>query len=249
MKHLVSFIFLLSCALSLSAKDRIMLRSGLEMSVKVVQVGNEQIIYKESDDEDASEQALDIKDVYMISYETRGIVYITQDGKRVSEDATAMNWLKEDAPQWVYLVEGKIYPAYNLQILEDQIVFDRIVGKKKGFLSSKKEMASMALKKEEVFLIKYRDGSKDIITEFKPKETQKEPESVVEAEEPQEEEQQVIFHNVKSGDTLAKLAKRYNVTVEDIKEWNDLPEKLKPTARLQADMQLMLYVEIVKAEK
>lgn len=249
MKHLVSFIFLLSCALSLSAKDRIMLRSGLEMSVKVVQVGNEQIIYKESDDEDASEQALDIKDVYMISYETRGIVYITQDGKRVSEDAVSTKRIKEKAPQWVYLVEGKVYPAYNLQILEDQIVFDRIVGVKKGFLSNKVEMASMALKKEEVFLIKYLDGSKDIITEFKPKEPQKNPEPETEVEEPQEEEQQVIFHNVKSGDTLAKLAKRYNVTIEDIKEWNDLPEKLKPTARLQTDMQLMLYVEIVKAEK
>lgn len=252
MKNLICAIVFFCCALSVTAKDLVMLRNGLEMQVYVVQVGNDRLVYKVSDDDDATMEFVDVKDVYMIFYEKRGIVYITQEGKRVSEDAMVTELLiNDDAPSNVYLKKGKIYPAYNLQILEDEIVFDRVVAMKQKFFSKKKEMAKITLSKDEVFLIKYKDGTKDIINEFAPKEEPK-VEIEVELQEPEkptEDVQQVIFHNVKSGDTLAKLAKRYNVTVEEIKEWNDLPEKLKSTARLQNDMQLMLYVEIMETEE
>ena len=240
MRYLISSIVLLFCALSVTAKDIIMLRNGLEKEVYVVQVGNDKIVYKASKGKKAIEQFLNLEDVYMIFYEKRGIVYITQDGKRVSEDAESLKALgKKKVSSWVYLVKGKIYPAYDLRISEDAIEFKRLSGK---------DFSSMIFNKNDVFLIKYSDGTKDIITEFKPKEAPKPaiiktPE--VKPEEPVEDVQQVIFHNVKSGDTLAKLAKRYNVTVEEIKEWNELPAKLKPTARLQTDMQLMLYVDII----
>lgn len=224
------------------AKDVIMLRSGLEKEVYVIQVGNDKIVYKESKGKNATEEFLNLEDVYMISYEKRGIVYITQDGKRVSEDAESMKALKKKASSWVYLVKGKVYPAYNLKISQDEIEFKRLSGK---------DFSNMIFNKNDVFLIKYSDGTKDIITEFKPKEAPKPaitktPE--VKPEEPVEDVQQVIFHNVKSGDTLAKLAKRYNVKVEELKEWNELPAKLKPTARLQTDMQLMIYVDIITNE-
>ncbi len=224
------------------AKDVIMLRSGLEKEVYVIQVGNDKIVYKESKGKNATEEFLNLEDVYMISYEKRGIVYITQDGKRVSEDAESMKALKKKTSSWVYLVKGKVYPAYNLKISQDEIEFKRLSGK---------DFSNMIFNKNDVFLIKYSDGTKDIITEFKPKEAPKPaitktPE--VKPEEPVEDVQQVIFHNVKSGDTLAKLAKRYNVKVEDLKEWNELPAKLKPTARLQTDMQLMIYVDIITNE-
>lgn len=224
------------------AKDVIMLRSGLEKEVYVIQVGNDKIVYKESKGKNATEEFLNLEDVYMISYEKRGIVYITQDGKRVSEDAESMKALKKKASSWVYLVKGKVYPAYNLKISQDEIEFKRLSGK---------DFSNMIFNKNDVFLIKYSDGTKDIITEFKPKEAPKPaitktPE--VKPEELVEDVQQVIFHNVKSGDTLAKLAKRYNVKVEELKEWNELPAKLKPTARLQTDMQLMIYVDIITNE-
>ncbi len=255
MKYLISFIVLLSSVLCVSARDLVMLRNGLEMSVYVVQVGNDKVVYQNSNKDDATSEFIDKKDVYMIFYEKRGIVYFTPEGKRVSEDVVSAELLrKNDAPQMVYLVKGKIIPAYNLQILENQIVFDRVVTIKRGFLSSKKEMSTMSLNKDEVFLIKYKDGTRDIITEFAPKKDPKDEALEIEQEEKKpeasvEEEQQVIFHNVKSGDTLAKLAKIYNVTIDEIKEWNDLPAKLKPTARLQNDMQLMLYVEIMETEE
>lgn len=243
MRYLISSIVLFCCVLNVTAKDVITLRNGLEKEVYVVQVGNDKIVYKESKGKKATEQFLNLEDVYMIFYGKRGIVYITQDGKRVSEDAESLKTIAR-ASSWVYLVKGKIYPANDIRISENEIEFKRLRGK---------EFSSMIFNKSDVFLIKYSDGTKDIITEFKPKE-EEQPKMVVEQkpevqpEEPVEDVQQVIFHNVKSGDTLAKLAKRYNVTVEDIKEWNELPAKLKSTARLQTDMQLMLYVDIVNTE-
>ena len=48
MRYLISSIVLLFCALSVTAKDIIMLRNGLEKEVYVVQVGNDKIVYKES---------------------------------------------------------------------------------------------------------------------------------------------------------------------------------------------------------
>ena len=244
MRYLVSTIVLLCCVLGVTAKDVIMLRNGLELEVNIVQVGNDKIVYKDTKGKNATEQFLDVEDVYMISYEKRGIVYITQDGKRVSEASESMKAFKKKGMSWVCLVKGKVYPAFDVRISENEIEFKRLSGK---------DFSTMVFNKNDVFLIKYSDGTKDIITEFKPKE-EEQPKMVVEQkpevqpEEPVEDVQQVIFHNVKSGDTLAKLAKRYNVTVDDIKEWNELPAKLKPTARLQTDMQLMLYVDIVNTE-
>ena len=51
----------------------------------------------------------------------------------------------------------------------------------------------------------------------------------------------VVFHAVKKGETLEKIATHYQVTIEQVKEWNDLSSKLKPTAQLAVGTQLMIY--------
>lgn len=62
--------------------------------------------------------------------------------------------------------------------------------------------------------------------------------TAVEAPQPQFT---VIFHAVTKGDNLEKLAAKYDVTPSQIIEWNDLPQKTKPTSPLTAGMQLMIY--------
>ena len=52
-----------------------------------------------------------------------------------------------------------------------------------------------------------------------------------------------MFHTVKQGDTLNSLAGEYGVTADNIKEWNELGAKIKPTTRLQPGQQLILYVK------
>src|SRR5205807_639146 len=44
-----------------------------------------------------------------------------------------------------------------------------------------------------------------------------------------------IFHTVKAGETLASIAKRYSVTVEDLKRWN-------PVGRVAAGQKLAVEV-------
>ena len=39
-------------------------------------------------------------------------------------------------------------------------------------------------------------------------------------------------HTVRKGDTLARLAKRYNVKVADIRRWNENAEPLMPGSKL-----------------
>ena len=43
-----------------------------------------------------------------------------------------------------------------------------------------------------------------------------------------------IFYTVKAGDSLSKIAQKYNVKVKDIRVWNDLNEEsiLKPGDKL-----------------
>lgn len=68
-------------------------------------------------------------------------------------------------------------------------------------------------------------------------------EEKAETEKHEENELQVVFHRVIKGETLSSIAQKYDVAVTDIISWNDLPAKFKPTAKLQPDMQLMLYVK------
>jgi LysM repeat protein len=85
-------------------------------------------------------------------------------------------------------------------------------------------------------MIRYKSGMVDIITPIDQPEPTPEPEAT--SAEPQ---LVVVFHEVKRGDTLEKVAKTYNVTVEDLRDWNDISQKTKSTGLLSVGMQLMIY--------
>lgn len=51
------------------------------------------------------------------------------------------------------------------------------------------------------------------------------------------------IHTVKSGETLASIAKQWNVTVIQIKEWNELSSKLTGTSKLTPGTELIIYIE------
>lgn len=56
--------------------------------------------------------------------------------------------------------------------------------------------------------------------------------------QPTSSESQVVYHTVQEGDTLAKIAKRYKVTVGQIVKWNNLT-----TTELLPGKRLLLQVE------
>lgn len=187
------------------------------------------------------EELIATKDVYMLNYQKRGNVYVTPEGKRISGE-------KHDIPKdadIIYLVSGGEKAAYDIQFE------DRAIKYRETKESKKAKSNERMLLLDEIFMILYNDESKDIITDISvPADDVKAVSDTVavSAAEPEDAapKLQVVFYNVKRGDTLAKIAAQYDVTVEDLVKWNDLPSKNNKAVVLQPDMQLMIYVPVIK---
>lgn len=235
MKRISIFFLFAICALSSLAQDDIViLRDGSELKVNILQVDNDGISYN-YDKKSPASQRIDLKDIYMMHFDKRGNIYINSEGKRVTGENQKIN-KKQDV---IYLVSGKEIPCYEAQIFPNKVTY---LLSKRG--NTKVIPIAEVFALQEVFMIKYSDGMREIVTplskaEEEVKEPEPEPEPEIEDNEPK---MQVVFHNVKRGETLEIIAEKYNVTPSDIIEWNDLPKNLRPKARLRADMQLMLYV-------
>lgn len=235
MKRISIFFLFAICTLSSSAQDDIViLRDGNELKVNIIQVDNDGISYN-YDKKSPASQRIDLKDIYMMHFNKRGNIYINSEGKRV----TGENQKIGKGQDIIYLVSGKEIPCYEAQIFPNKVTY---LLSKRG--NTKVIPIAEVFALQEVFMIKYSDGMREIVTplskaEEEVKEPEPEPEPEIEDNEPK---MQVVFHNVKRGETLEIIAEKYNVTPSDIIEWNDLPKNLRPKARLRADMQLMLYV-------
>ena len=231
MKRISIFFLFAICTLSSSAQDDIViLRDGNELKVNIIQVDNDGISYN-YDKKSPASQRIDLKDIYMMHFDKRGNIYINSEGKRV----TGENQKIGRGQDVIYLVSGKEIPCYEAQIFPNKVTY---LLSKRG--NTKVIPIAEVFALQEVFMIKYSDGMREIVTPLsKAEEEVKEPEPEIEDNEPK---MQVVFHNVKRGETLEIIAEKYNVTPSDIIEWNDLPKNLRPKARLRADMQLMLYV-------
>lgn len=229
----ILLIILLLPSLTISAQnDLVILRDGNELNVNIIQIDNDGISYN-YDKKSPSSQRIDLKDIYMMHFDKRGNIYINSEGKRV----TGENQKIGKGQDIIYLVSGKEIPCYEVQVFPNKVTY---LLSKRG--NTKVIPIAEVFALEEVFMIKYSDGIREIVTPLsKTQEKVKAPEPEPEIED-NEPKMQVVFHNVKRGETLEIIAERYDVTPSDIIEWNDLPKNLRPKARLRADMQLMLYV-------
>lgn len=220
---------------SAAQNDLIILRNGRETTANIIQVNDREIIYAESNKKNSAEFAIPNTEVYMLRFAKRGNVYITNDGKRV----TGENRILPKDADVIYLVEGQEIPAYDLRIMEDRITYLAKKNKNKNVVP-----IAEVLPRSAVFMVKYTDGTTDVLTDITLKKELPQPVKEESTAQPTEEDEEleVVFHSVKKGETLSSIASRYNVAINDIIKWNDLPSTTKPTAKLRADMQLMIYV-------
>ncbi len=232
----IVLLLLISSLASMAQNDLVILRDGNELKVNIIQIDNDGISYN-YDKKSPSSQRIDLKDIYMMHFDKRGNIYINSEGKRV----TGENQKIGKGQDIIYLVSGKEIPCFEVQVFPNKVTY---LLSKRG--NTKVIPIAEVFALEEVFMIKYSDGIREIVTplskaqeKVKAPEPEPEPEPEIEDNEPK---MQVVFHNVKRGETLEIIAERYDVTTSDIIEWNDLPKNLRPKARLRADMQLMLYV-------
>lgn len=227
---LLEFIFLTIS--TCMAYDHIIFRNGRETDVKLYQITDDKIIFGYIGDKTGAQHEIASKDVFMIYIEKQGNVYITPDGKRFTGESKRADAKRNDV---IYLIRGAEIAADNIRITENDIHYS-IKSKKEGFMGliGKENISEATLDKSEVFMIRYRSGMTDIIT---PVENVADT-AAVKNKKP---EFIVIFHAVSKGETLKKLSDKYNVTPEQIIEWNDLSKKTKLTSPLTTGMQLMIY--------
>lgn len=231
--------FVLIASLHTSAQeDKIILRNGQEMNVKITQINLDEIYFKTSSKKDAIQEVLNISDIYMLYTETRGQIYISPEGKRF----TGNNQEFDKDVSIIYLTKGGGIPASDININGDEINYKK-ANIQSGFFKKKTKITPfITINASDVFMIRYPDGTRDIITRLEKNKN----EEKIEDKDNNSPELKVIFHNVNARETLATISKRYGVKVEDIIKWNDLPIKTSANACLQTDMQLMIYVEQVK---
>lgn len=219
------------------ALDHIIFRDGHELDVKLNQITNDKITFSNGGSRSVLPEEVPTGDVYMVYLEKQGNIYLTPDGKRITGETKRVDPKKFDA---IYLVSGGEIGAKNIRISEDAIQYCNAGngGILSNLLVSSGKDEVYTIPKSEVFMIRYKSGMVDIITSILP-----EPEE--EQQQTEEEELQpqfiVLFYEVTKGDTLNSVAEKYNVSTDQIKEWNDLSPKTKVNTPLTTGMQLMIY--------
>lgn len=237
MERHITFLGLIFLTISTCmAHDHIIFRNGRETDVKLYQMTDDKIIFGYIGDNIGTHHEVASKEVYMVYIEKQGNVYITPDGKHFTGESKRADAKRNDV---IYLIRGGEIAAYNIKITEDDIHYS-VKSKSTGIkgLIGKGNISEAVLARSEVFMIRYRSGMSDIITSFENVEETKADST---ANENQQPKFIVVFHAVVKGETLEKLSYKYNVTPEQIIEWNDLSQKTRPRSPLTVGMQLMIY--------
>lgn len=223
----VRLFSVLSCViLSLSAvADVIHLRDGSEIPCTIRLVNDTDVKYNVPKND--QQMSVPTSDVYMLKFNSRGNVYISSDGKRV----TGENQVLPRGVDVVYLIAGQECPAYRLSVDSEKISF--LPNK-----PSKKQIPmAMSIPRDEVFKIVYADGTIDIITRLDMP-----VESPAEASPATQAEYKAVIHTVDGKETIGDIAARYGVGIDEIKEWNSLDSGLSPNTKFLEGRQLMIYV-------
>lgn len=164
----------------------------------------------------------------MVRTDKRGTIFYNREGVRTISPTTKV----ERSADIIYLVDGGEIAAWNISLANGIINYQKNP-------KAKRAMSNIgAIPTEDVFMVKYSDGSKDIFTNINnmghesQKKVNKDDEITI----------KVIIYNVVAGDTLTKISEKYNVKIDDIKEWNDLSSKYGATTKLSPGTQLILQI-------
>ena len=147
--------------LKLHAQDAIIFRDGRVKSVKIIQTNNDKTLFKESGNKNASEEYVENTKVFMLKFKTRGNVVLNANGERILTTSEHTE-IPKDAIV-VYYKDGREIPAYNLTMDASVVSFKT---------SKRAKDRPIFSPKSEVFMIRYPDGTRDILTNLAVEEQQ-----------------------------------------------------------------------------
>ena len=146
-------IFASAYNIAIHAQDAIIFRDGRVKSVKIIQTNNDKTLFKESGNKNASEEYVENTKVFMLKFKTRGNVVFNANGERILTTSEHTE-IPKDAIV-VYYKDGREVPAYNLTMDASVVSFKT---------SKKAKDRPIFSPKSEVFMIRYPDGTRDILT-------------------------------------------------------------------------------------
>ena len=146
-------IFAWAYNIAIHAQDAIIFRDGRVKSVKIIQTNNDKTLFKESGNKNASEEFVENTKVFMLKFKTRGNVVFNANGERILTTSEHSE-IPKDAIV-VYYKDGREIPAYNLTMDASVVSFKT---------SKRAKDRPIFSPKSEVFMIRYPDGTRDILT-------------------------------------------------------------------------------------
>lgn len=146
-------IFAWAYNIAIHAQDAIIFRDGRVKSVKIIQTNNDKTLFKESGNKNASEEFVENTKVFMLKFKTRGNVVFNANGERILTTSEHTE-IPKDAIV-VYYKDGREVPSYNLTMDASVVSFKT---------SKKAKDRPIFSPKSEVFMIRYPDGTRDILT-------------------------------------------------------------------------------------
>ena len=146
-------IFAWAYNIAIHAQDAIIFRDGRVKSVKIIQTNNDKTLFKESGNKNATEENVENTKVFMLKFKTRGNVVFNANGERILTTSEHTE-IPKDAIV-VYYKDGREVPAYNLTMDASVVSFKT---------SKRAKDRPIFSPKSEVFMIRYPDGTRDILT-------------------------------------------------------------------------------------
>ena len=148
-----------------NAQDMMLLRNGDEIQCKVDMISNGTVSYQEN----GTKSQMPTTQLYMIKYEKRGNAFFNSDGESsYNSESSSAKLSKKDIA--IYLCDGGEVIASEVKLSKETV--DYKTSNKKtwnaitGFLPVKKSGDWSSLNKEKVFLIRYFDGSREVINDL-----------------------------------------------------------------------------------
>lgn len=171
MKKKILIIIGLAMSFCANAQDMMLLRNGDEIQCKVEIISNGTVSFQEN----GVRSQLPTNQLYMIKYEKRGNAFFNPEGEsNYNSESSSVKLSKKDIA--IYLCDGGEVIASEVKV-SNEIVDYRASNKKTwnaitGFLPIKKSGDWNSLPKEKVFLIRYFDGSREVINDLQKLEEQ-----------------------------------------------------------------------------
>ena len=181
MRRTLMSIFLLGLtSTTINAQDAIIFRDGRVKSVKIIQTNNDKTLFRESDNKKAPEDYVENTKVFMLKFRTRGNVVFNSNGERILATSEPTQ-IPKDAVV-VYYKDGREVPAYNLTMDANVVSFKT---------DKKNKDRPVFSPKSEVFMIRYPDGTRDILTNLAVEEQQQREREAEEARQKAQREAEV----------------------------------------------------------